>query len=98
MSKKFNSCAITAVDPYKQQRKVTTTNVFRGDAVIVAVTYFRFNVTGEFHSMRDVGGWNGSNAYPHKFASQRHGHQDSVLTRQQADEDFSRGEPEVLEI
>jgi len=45
--------------------------------------------------MRDAEGWNGSNAYPYKFASQRYGHQDSLLTGQQADEDFSRGEPEV---
>ena len=57
--------------------------------------YFRFNITGEFYSMRDVGGWNGSNAYPYQFASQRHGYQDNLLTRQQADESFSRGELEV---
>ena len=44
---------------------------------------------------RDVGGWNGRNAYPYKFASQRHGHQDKLLTRQQPDEGFSKGELEV---
>lgn len=47
--------------------------------------------SGECYSMRDVGGWNGSNVYPYQLASQRHGHQDSLLTRQQANEGFSRG-------
>jgi len=45
--------------------------------------------------MRDAGGWNGSNAYPYQLASQRHGYQDSLMTRKEADEGFSRGELEV---
>lgn len=45
--------------------------------------------------MRDAGGWSGSNVYPYQLASQMHGHQDSLLTREQANEDFSRGELEV---
>lgn len=45
--------------------------------------------------MRDVGGWNGRNAHPYQSVSQWHGNQDTSLTRQQADEGFSRGELEV---
>ena len=57
---------------------------------------FPLNITGECYSMRDAGGWNGSDAYPaYQLASQRYGHQDNLLTRQQADQDFSRGELEV---
>lgn len=56
----------------------------------------RFNVTGERYSMRDAGGWNGRNTHPSHFVSQRHGHQDKLLTRQQADGGFSRGELEAL--
>jgi len=55
-----------------------------------------FNVTGELYSMRDAEGWNGHNTRPSQFVSQRHGHQDKLLTRQQADGGFSTGELEVL--
>ena len=42
--------------------------------------------------MRDTGGWNRHNPPPHQFVSQRHGYQNCFLTRQQADQGFSRGE------
>lgn len=46
--------------------------------------------------MRDAGGWNGHYKHSSQFVSQRHGHQDKLLTGQQADGGFSRGELEVL--